>query len=179
LSLSGIPFQPDKPFFHQGGNMPLKFAKIARVLAFLGVLQLTAGFTLAQTTNPLVGTWNFNVTVTGGCSTNCKYMGVLAFNQGGTVVEQRGTTVEYAGLGYVERTALGTWRSTGGTPPYTFRMKNFVFDSTGKLSASILGSASITPSSTTFFSGSGTAKVYNAYNTQVATITFTITGTRF
>src|SRR5262249_22333793 len=162
---------------HQGGNM--RFAKIARVLAILGVLQLIAGFLLAQTTNPLVGTWNFNVTVTGGCTTNCKYMGVLAFNQGGTVVEQRGTTVEYSGLGYVERTALGTWRSTGGTPPYTFTMKNFVFDSTGKRSASILGSAGITPSSTTFFNGSGTAKIYNAYGTLVAKTTFTITGTRF
>ena len=120
----------------------MRFAKIARVLAILGALELTAGFVLAQTTNPLVGTWNFN-------------------------------------LGYVERTALGTWRSTGGTPPYTFRMKNFVFDSTGKLSASILGTSGITPSSTTFFSGSGTAKTYNAYGTLVTTTAFIITGTRF
>jgi|SRR5215469_11422568 len=159
--------------------MPPEIRKIAPLLAILGVLQLTAGFTLAQTTNSLVGTWNFNVTVTGGCTSNCKYIGMLAFNQSGTVVEQRGTVVEYDGLGYVERTALGTWRSTGGTPPYTFRMKNFTFDSTGKLSAVILGTSGITPSSATFFSGSGTAKIYNARGTLVATTTFTITGTRF
>jgi hypothetical protein len=81
--------------------MLLRFAKIARVLAILGVLELLAGFVLAQTTNPLVGSWNFRVTVTGGCTANCKYMGMLAFNQGGTVVEERGTTVGYSGLGNV------------------------------------------------------------------------------
>jgi len=120
------------------------------------------------------------VTVTGGCTANCKYIGVLAFNQGGTVVEQRGTTIEYYGLGYVERTALGTWRSTGGTPPYTFRMKNFVFDSTGNLSALILGTSGITLGSTlNSFSGSGTAKIFKAGGTLIDTETFTITGTRF
>ncbi len=160
--------------------MLLGLAKIARVLAILAVLELAAGFVLAQTTNPLVGSWNFKVTVTGGCTTSCKYMGMLAFNQGGTVVEERGTVVQYYGLGNVERTALGTWRSTTGTPPYTFRMKNFVFDSTGKLSAFILGTSGITLSSTlNSFSGSGTAKMFSAGGTLVDTATFTITGTRF
>ncbi len=160
--------------------MPLGFAKIARVLAILGVLELATGFVLAQTTNPLVGSWNFKVTVTGGCTTSCKYMGMLAFNQGGTVVEERGTVVQYYGLGNVERTALGTWRSTTGTPPYTFRMKNFVFDSTGKLSAFILGTSGITLSSTlNSFSGSGTAKIFKAGGTLVDTAAFTITGSRF
>ncbi len=158
----------------------LGFAKIARVIATLGAIELAAGFVLAQTTNPLVGSWNFTVTVTGGCTANCKYIGMLAFNQGGTVIEQRGTTVEYYGLGYVERTALGTWRSTGGTPPYTFRMKNFVFDSTGNLSALILGTSGIRLGSTlNSFSGSGTAKVYKAGGVLIDTETFTITGTRF
>src|SRR5438309_2892571 len=166
--------------FHPGGHMLPGFAKIARVIATLGAIELAAGFMLAQTTNPLVGSWNFTVTVTGGCTANCKYIGVLAFNQGGTVVEQRGTTIEYYGLGYVERTALGTWRSTGGTPPYTFRMKNFVFDSTGNLSALILGTSGITLGSTlNSFSGSGTAKIVRAGGTLIDTETFTITGTRF
>ncbi len=160
--------------------MLLGFAKIARVLAILGVLELAAGLVLAQTTSPLVGSWNFKVTVTGGCTTSCKYMGMLAFNQGGTVVEERGTVVQYYGLGNVELTALGTWRSTTGTPPYTFRMKNFVFDSTGKLSAFILGNSGITLGSTlNSFSGSGTAKIFKADGTLVDTATFTITGTRF
>jgi hypothetical protein len=107
-------------------------------------------------------------------------MGMIAFNYGGTVLEQRGTTVEYYGLGNVERTALGTWRSTGGTPPYTFRMKNFVFDSTGNLSALVLGTSGITLGSThNSFSGSGTAKIFNASGTLIDTATFTITGTRF
>jgi hypothetical protein len=122
-----------------------RFAKIARALI---VIELAAGFMAAQTTNPLTGVWNYKVTVTGGCTANCKYMGMFAFNQGGTVVEQRGTTVEYFGLGSVERTALGTWRSTGGTPPYTFRTKNFVFDPSGKLSAFILGTAGVTLATT-------------------------------
>jgi hypothetical protein len=156
------------------------FAKIARVIAILSAIELAAGFTLAQTTNPLVGSWNFKVTVTGGCTANCKYMGMIAFNYGGTVLEQRGTTVEYYGLGNVERTALGTWLSTGGTPPYTFRMKNFVFDSTGNLSALVLGTSGITLGSThNSFSGSGTAKIFNASGTLIDTATFTITGTRF
>ncbi|HEV2729032.1 MAG TPA: hypothetical protein VGV15_03290 [Terriglobales bacterium] len=154
-------------------------AKIARVLTILGVIGLFPSFTLAQTTDPLVGSWNFKVIVTGSCTTNCKYIGMIAFNQGGTVVEQRGTVVEYSGLGNVERTALGTWRSTSGTPPYTFRVKNFVFDSTGKLSAFIRGKSGVTLSSTlNSFSGSGTATVFNANGTS-DTETFTITGTRF
>src|SRR5438128_3908499 len=33
-------------------------------------------FTLAQTTDPSVGSWNFKVTVTGGCTTNSKYIGI-------------------------------------------------------------------------------------------------------
>lgn len=158
----------------------LRFGKIARVLVILGVVELLAALVLAQTTNPLVGSWNFKVNVTGGCTAYCKYMGMLAFNQGGTVVEQRGTTIEYPGLGNVERTALGTWRSTAGTPLYTFRMKNFVFDSTGKLSAFVLGTSGITLSSTpNSFSGSGTAKIFNAGGTLIDNVTFTITGTRF
>jgi len=157
--------------------MLLGFAKMTRALAILGVLELAAGFVLAQTTNPLVGSWNFKVTVTGGCTTSCKYMGMLAFNQGGTVIEERATVVQYYGLGNVERTALGTWRST---TPYTFRVKNFVFDSTGKLSAFILGTSGITLTSTlNSFSGSGTAKIFNAGGSLIDTETFTITGTRF
>jgi hypothetical protein len=156
------------------------FAKIARVLTILVVLVMPARFVLAQAASPLVGSWNFKVTVTGGCTTSCKYMGMLAFNQGGTVVEQRGTVVEYSGLGSVERTALGSWRSTGGTPPYTFKVKNFVFDSTGKLSAFILGTSGVTLGATlNSFSGSGTAKMFNVGGTLIDTATFTITATRF
>ena len=166
--------------FHSGGNMLLRLSKIARVLTILGVIGLLPGFTLAQATNPLVGSWNFKVIVTGGCTSNCIYIGMIAFNQGGTVVEQRGTVVEYSGLGNVERTALGTWRSTTGTPPYTFGVKNFVFDSTGNLSALILGTSGITLGSTlNSFSGSGTAKIYKPGGTLIDTETFTITGTRF
>src|SRR5215469_15807766 len=127
--------------------MLARFAKIGRVVGILCVLELLVGFAVAQTTNPLVGSWTFRVNVTGGCTANCTYMGMLGFNQGGTVVEQRATTVEYSGLGYVERTALGTWRSTAGNPPYTFKVKNFVFDPTGKLSAFILGTSGISLSS--------------------------------
>ena len=151
--------------------MLLRFAKIARVFTILGVIGLP-GFTLAQTTDRLVGSWNFKVTVTGGCTMNCKYVGMIAFNQGGTVVE-------YNGLGYVERTALGTWRSTGALV-YRFRMKNFVFDSTGKLSAFIVGTSDVTLSATlNSFSGSGTAQLFNASGAPISATTFTITGTRF
>jgi len=157
----------------------LRLAKIARVCVIIGVIGLLPGFTLAQTTDRLVGSWNFKVTVTGGCTTNCKYVGTIAFNQGGTVVEQRGTVVEYNGLGYVERTALGTWRSTGASV-YRFRMKNFVFDSTGKLSAFIVGISDVTLSATlNSFSGSGTAQIFKASGTLIGATAFTITGTRF
>jgi len=160
--------------------MPLDFARIARVLTIFGVMSLLPGFSLAQTTDPLVGTWNIDVTVTGGCTSNCKYIGVVAFNEGGTVVEQRGTAVEYYSLGYVDRTALGKWwRSTTGHP-YDFKAKNFVFNSTGELSATIIATAGVTLSSNLeSFGGSGTAKIYNTSGTLLETESFTITGTRF
>ena len=154
--------------------------KIARILTILSVVELLPGFSLAQSFDPLVGSWNFKVTITGGCTTGCKYIGMITFNQGGTAIEERGTAIEYSGLGYVERTALGTWRRTAGTPPYTFRMKNFVFDSTGKLSALIVGTSGVTLGSTlNSFSGSGTAKIFNASGALSDTAAFTITGTRF
>ena len=50
--------------------------KIARVFTILGVIGMFPSFTLAQTTDPSVGSWNFKVTVTGGCTTNSKYIGI-------------------------------------------------------------------------------------------------------
>jgi hypothetical protein len=159
--------------------MLLKLAKIARVLTILSVIGLFPALAPAQTNDPLIGTWNFKVTATGGCSTNCEYMGMIAFNQGSTAVEQLGTSVEYSGLGYVEHTALGNWQSTTGATR-TFRMKNFVFDSVGELSATAFETSSVKLSSSlNSFSGSGTAKIYNASGTLIDTETFTITGTRF
>jgi hypothetical protein len=173
-----LAFTAPYDLFHPGGNMLLRLAKIARVSVIVGVIGLLPSFTVAQITDRLVGSWNFKVTVTGDCTT-CKYIGMIAFNQGGTVVEQRGTAVEYNGLGYVERTALGTWRSTG-TSVYRFRMKNFVFDSTGKLSAFIVGTSDVTLSATlNSFSGSGTAQIFKASGTLIGTTAFTISGTRF
>ena|SRR5437016_6772172 len=157
--------------------MLLRFAKMAHVLTILGVIGLLPGIMLAQTTDHLAGTWNFKAIVTTGCTTDCQYIGMIAFNQGGTAVEQRGTVVEYD-LGYVERTALGSWRSTG-TSAYRFRMKNFVFDSTGKFSGSIVATSDVTLSSTlNSLSGSGTAKIFKA-GSLFGTTTFTITATRF
>ncbi len=161
--------------------MLLSLAKIARVLTILCVMGLLPSFALAQTPDPLVGAWNVDVTVTGGCTADCKYIGAVVFNQGDTVAEQRGTAVEYSGLGNVERTGLGKWwRQTTGAP-YAFKIKNFVFYSTtGELSAFILATSAITLSSNLeSFSGSGTAKVFKASGTLLETATFTITGTRF
>ena len=45
-------------------------------LPFLGVIGMFPSFTLAQTTDPSVGSWNFKVTVTGECTTNSKYIGI-------------------------------------------------------------------------------------------------------
>ena len=162
--------------------MLLRFVKIARVLTVFGVMSLFPGFSLAQTTDSLIGTWNINVTVTSGCTTNCKYIGVVVFNEGGTLVEQRGTAVEYSGLGYVDRTALGHWwRPTTGTYSHEFKAKNFVFNSTtGELSAIIIATSGATLSSNLeSFSGSGAAKIFNAGGTLIETESFTITGTRF
>src|SRR5215831_11578588 len=122
-----------------------QFVRIARVLTIFAVIVLLPGLSLAQTTDPLVGTWNITVTLTSGCMTNCKYIGMAAFNQGGTVVEQLGSAVEYSGLGYVDRTALGKWwRPTTGANPHEFKAKNFVFNSTGVLSATIIGTSAVT-----------------------------------
>ena len=159
-----------------------QYVRIARVLSIFAVIVLLPGLSLAQTNDPLVGTWNITVTLTSGCMTNCKYIGMVAFNQGGTVVEQLGTAVEYSGLGYVDRTALGKWwRPTTGANPHEFKAKDFVFNSTtGELSATIIGTSAITLSSNLqSFSGSGTAKIFNARGTLIETESFTIAGTRF
>jgi hypothetical protein len=159
-----------------------RFVKIATVLTILSVMGVFPAFTLAQTTDPLVGSWNVDVIVTSGCTTNCKYIGMVVFGEGGTTVEQRGTAVEYSGLGYVDRTALGKWwRPTTGTSPYEFKAKNFVFNATtGELSATIVGTSGLTLSSNLeSFSGSGTAKIFNASGTLIQTENFTISGTRF
>ena len=161
------------------GNMPSNFARLACVLTIFGIVGLLPGSSLAQTTDPLVGTWNIDVTITGGCTSSCKYIGVIVFDEGNTVVEQRGTAVEYSGLGYVDRTALGKWwRSTAG---YDFKAKNFVFNSTtGELSATITGTSGLTLGpNLESFRGSGTAGIYNTSGTLIASETFTITGTRF
>jgi hypothetical protein len=137
---------------------------------------------LAQTMDPLVGTWNITVTVTGGCTSDCRYIGIVVFNAGGTIVEQRGTAVEYSGLGYVDRTALGNWwRPTTGTYSHEFKAKNFVFNSTsGELSAKVIATSGVNLNSNLeSFSGSGTAKIFNASGTLIETQSFTITGTRF
>ena len=83
-------------------------------------------------------------------------MGMVAFNQGGVLVEQRSTAVEYDGLGYVERTLLGSWRSTAGMPAYTFK-----FDfKTADFPLSIVGISGVTLSSNrNSFTGSETAKI--------------------
>jgi hypothetical protein len=160
--------------------MLINLARTASMFCVLAAAGLLPGETQAQTTDALIGTWNFNTTVT-GCTLNCKYVGLIAFNPGGTALEERGTAVEYSGLGYVDRTALGKWRrSTAGTYPYTFTMKNFIFYSTGIRSGYILGTSNAKLNSTlNSLSGYGTAKIFNASGTLVETLTFTIVGTRF
>src|SRR5262249_44639363 len=139
------------------------------------------GATLAQTTDPLVGTWNFTATVSGGCTSSCKYIGMIAFNQGGTVTEQRGTAAEYSGLGYVDRAGGGRWqRLTNATYPYTYTMKNFVFNATGNLSGIVLANSSIKLSpALNSFNGYATVKLFTASGTLIETVTVTIAGTRF
>jgi len=106
---------------------------------------------------------------------------MIAFHQGGTVTEQRGTAVEYSGLGYVDRTALGKWkRSTNATYPYTYTMKNFVFDSTGNPSGIVLANSSVKLSATlNSFNGYATARIFNANGMLIERIAVTIAGTRF
>jgi hypothetical protein len=158
----------------------LRFREISHMFAILGLIALCPNATSAQATDPLVGTWNFRVTVTSGCTSDCMYIGMLAFNQGGTVVEQRGTVVQYPGFGDFERYALGTWRITTASLPYVFRMKNFVFDSNGKLSGYVIAMSGIGLDATrNTFRGSGTAKIFHANGTSLGTESFTISGTRF
>ena len=154
-----------------------------RLLTVLCVMGLLPGLSLAQASDPIVGTWNITVNVTAGCLTECRYIGMISFEEGGTVVEQRGTAVEYYRLGNVDPTALGRWWRSSTTSPYPhqFKAKNFVFSpSTGDLSATILGTSTITLSSNLqSFTGSGTAKIFNLSGTVIESETFTITGTRF
>jgi len=65
------------------------------LLTILCVMVLLPGLSLAQASDPIVGTLNITVTVTAGCLTECRHIGMVSFEQDGTVVEQRGTAVEY------------------------------------------------------------------------------------
>ena len=161
--------------------MRINLASSARLLTVFCAMGLLPGLSRAQTIDPIVGTWNITVTVTAGCVTECRYIGIVAFEQGGTVVEQRGTAVEYYRLGNVSQTAIGRWWRLSTATSREFKAKNFVFNSTtGELSASIIGTTIVNLSSNLqSFSGSGTAKIFNLSGAVIDTETFTITGTRF
>lgn len=161
--------------------MLVDFARSARLLTVFCAMSLPPSLSLAQTIDPIIGTWNITVTVTAGCVTECRYIGIVAFEEGGTVFEQRGTAVEYYRLGNVSQTAIGRWWRSTTTTAHEFKAKNFVFNpSTGELSATVIGMTNVNLSSNLqSFSGSGTAKIFNTSGAVIDTETFTITGTRF
>jgi hypothetical protein len=92
-------------------------------------LFLSPALTLAQTQDPIVGTWNIHGANTDGSN---PFISVMTFNVGGTTVEYDSAgTNSSASPG--KSIALGKWnKQVNGT--YTFKSQNYIYDDVGKLS---------------------------------------------
>ena len=91
---------------------------------------------LAQSQDPLIGTWN----ITGANS----FIAVMTFNQGGTTVEfDTAGTNSSASSG--ESIDLGKWVATAQPLNYTFNEENYIYDSSGNLSLIAIANCKLSP----------------------------------
>ena len=104
--------------------------KLARVAVHLATaaLLLMPLVAIAQTQDPIIGTWNENGSSSDGSN---PFIAVMSFNAGGTTIEfDTGGSNSSASPG--ESIDLGSWSKTGKNK-YTFKDQNYDYDSFGNL----------------------------------------------
>jgi hypothetical protein len=115
----------------------------------------------AQSSDPLVGTWN----LTGSQNGTTIVIAVQTFHAGGTTTEFDTSGANSAGSPG-ESIDLGTWKNTGNRT-YTFKEQNYIYDSSGSLSLLAVGSCKLTlGTSLNTFSGSCSTGFYACSLTQ-------------
>jgi hypothetical protein len=155
-------------------NQRLTFAISATILVFLLVAPNNC---FAQTTDPLVGTWNVK-----GSSTGLpNFILVTNFNAGGTTEEFDSTGTNPSAN---ESIGLGKWRKVASLA-YRFKLENFVYNSSGNLVAIAISNGSLALSSTlNTFSATGNTNFFHCTvsvcpGTLIVSAPFTETGKRF
>jgi hypothetical protein len=104
----------------------------------IAVLLLLPLASWAQSSDPLVGTWNLKGSQNGTTIT----IAVMTFNAGGTTIEfDTAGTNPSASPG--ESIDLGVWKKTGNQT-YTFKEENATYDASGNLSALAVGGCNLT-----------------------------------
>jgi len=153
--------------------------------ATLALVLLSPIATLAQSQDPLVGTWNVIFT----SSSTVDSIAILTFNTGGTAV---GAATNGTNPSTQETVPLGKWVNTGHRNR-TFKFASFLFDTAnalntptgGTLSAITYSDCNLTLSSNTnAFSGSCTISFYTCSLTSCPGTTHSsgpvaLSGTRF
>lgn len=132
----------------------------------------------AQNSDPLVGTWNLTFSQNG----TVHEIAVMTFNAGGTTVEyDTGGTNASAS----ESIDLGKWVKTGDAT-YRAKEENYIYDSTGNLSALAIAKCHLTlASSQNSFKGGCAANFYECSltkcpgNLKHGPVTLEVKGKRF
>jgi hypothetical protein len=103
---------------------------LARVAVHLATaaLLLMPLVAIAQTQDPIIGTWNENGASSDGSN---PFIAVMSFNAGGTTVEFD-TAGSNSSASPGESIDLGSWSKTGENR-YTFKDQNYIYDSSGNL----------------------------------------------
>jgi hypothetical protein len=182
-----VPFLKSKRRFRSKGSSKEREMQNAdkritvAISALVICLALSAGssISLAQSQDPLIGTWNLS----GSSNGQSPFISVEAFNQGGTAVEYD-TSGTNSSASPGESIGLGKWQRTSNRN-YKTSVENYIYDAKGNLSLIAIGSLKLTLDSTLkSFSGAGDVKFYNCSlslcpGTLVASSPIQITGKRF
>jgi len=98
------------------------------IAMIFALVSLSAAPALAQSQDPIIGTWNLYGANTDGSS---PFIAVMSFNAGGTTVEfDTAGTNSSSSPG--ESIVLGKW-SKSASGKYTFKEQNYVYDKSGIL----------------------------------------------
>jgi len=124
-------------------------------LAFVFVLAGSPDL-IAQSLDPLVGTWNMS----GSSNGNSPFISVEIFSPGGTTVEYD-TSGTNSSASPGESIGLGSWQKTSKLH-YLLETEAYLYDSSGKLSSIVIAKANMTLSpSLKHLHGAGKLKFYN------------------
>jgi hypothetical protein len=153
--------------------------------ATLGLVLLSPIATLAQSQDPLIGTWNVTFTT----SSVVDSIAITTFNTGGTAI---GAATNGTNPSTQETVPLGKWANTGRRNR-TFKLASFLFDTTNALNMPTGGTLSaisysdcniVLSSNNNSFTGSCTISFYTCSLTSCPGTTHTsgpvaLSGTRF